>query len=82
MKNKKDNFLIKLDSIERRAKSIMSDAQIARQAYQTCETETAYQYAMKLEDTAERLTLTALTIGSMVKTMPGTISISSPRWET
>ncbi len=59
MKNNKDVFLTKLRSIERRAKSIIFDAQIARQAYETCETEIAYQYAMKLEDTAERLTLTA-----------------------
>ena len=59
MKNKKDVFLTKLGSIERRAKSIISDAQIARQAYETCETEIAYQYLMKLEDTAERLTLTS-----------------------
>ncbi len=59
MKNKKDNFLIKLCSIERKAKSIISDTQTARQAYESYETEIANEYAMKLEDTAERLTLTA-----------------------
>lgn len=59
MKNKKDNFLIKLGSIERRAKSIISDTQTARQAYESYETEIANEYAMKLEDRAERLTLTA-----------------------
>ena len=59
MKNKKDEFLTKLGSIERRAKSIISDAQTARQAYELYETEMANHYAMRLEDTAERLTLTA-----------------------
>ena len=59
MKNRKDNFLTKLDSVERRAKSIITDVQTARQAYDSYETDIANEYAMRIEDTAERLTLTA-----------------------
>ena len=59
MKDSNCDYLIKLNSIIRRAKSIISDAQTARQAYELYETELANQYAMRLEDTAERLTLTA-----------------------
>ena len=59
MKNKKDNFLTKLDRVEKRAKSIISNVQIARQAYDSYETNIANEYAMRIEDTAERLTLTA-----------------------
>lgn len=59
MKNKKDYFLTKLDSVERRARSIIADTQTARQAYDSYETDIANEYAMRIEDTAERLTLTA-----------------------
>ena len=44
MKKKKDEFLTKLGSIERRAKSIISGVQTARQAYELYETEIANQY--------------------------------------
>ena len=59
MKDSNCDYLIKLNSIIRRAKSIISDAQTARRAYELYETEIANQYAMRLEDTAERLTLIA-----------------------
>lgn len=59
MRNSKFNFLVKLNSITRRAKSILSDAELTKKMYENFELDEANKYAMKLEDTAERLVLTA-----------------------
>ena len=59
MKNSNCNYLIKLNSIIRRSKSIISDAELAKKMYENFELDEANKYAMKLEDTAERLVLTA-----------------------
>lgn len=59
MKNSNCNYLIKLNSIIRRSKSIISDAELAKKMYENFELNEANKYAMKLEDTAERLVLTA-----------------------
>ena len=59
MKDSNCDYLIKLNSIIRRAKSIISDAELSKKMYESFELYEANKYAMKLEDTAERLTLTA-----------------------
>ncbi len=59
MKNSNCNYLIKLNSIIRRSKSIISDAELAKKKYENFELDEANKFAMKLEDTAERLVLTA-----------------------
>ena len=55
----RSNYLIKLNSIIRRAKSIISDAELAKKMHENFEFDEANKYTMKLEDTAERLVLTA-----------------------